>query len=262
MTVSEKDTVALGPALRLTAQPFDSAFLGGPVYRLAGGTTLGHDDVRKVEAWAEGTDAALVIARAASPDAAAFAGSRFRRVETLVTLERSLANAPASIPAGIRFSRPEDAEACADIAAASFTDDRYHADPNTVHAADAIKAAWARNDVQGRADAGFVAVSGRAIIGFNLCLLGNGVASIDLIATSSAWRGRGFGRALVRAALAHYRERARVMQVGTQATNTASLALYRAEGFAEVARADTWHLTPAGVSGHETSRAGVTGLRA
>ena len=244
MTVLEQKTVTLRPELRLTAQPFDSAFLGGPVYRLAAGTTLDHDDVRRVEVWAEETGAALVVARVAPADAAAFAGARFRRVETLITLERSLAGAPASTPTGIRLSKPEDAEACAAIAAASFTDDRYHADPNTAHAADAIKAAWTRNDVRGRADAGFIAVSGHEVIGFNLCLLEGDVALTDLIATASAWRGRGFGRALVRAALAHYRGKARAMRVGTQATNAASLALYRAEGFVEVARADTWHLTP------------------
>ena len=244
MTVLEQEAVTLRPDLRLVAQPFDSVFLGGPVYRLAAGTTLDHDDVRRLEVWAEEAGAALVVARVASTGGAVFVGSRFRRVEMLITLERSLAGAPVSMPAGVRLSEPEDAEACAAIAAASFTDDRYHVDPNTAHAADAIKAAWARNDVQGRADTGFVAVSGREIIGFNLCLLEGDVALIDLIATASAWRGRGFGRALVRAALAHYRGKARAMRVGTQATNAASLALYRTEGFAEVARADTWHLTP------------------
>lgn len=245
VTVPEKDIVTLGPMLRLTAQPFDAAFLGGPVYRLVAGTTLSRDDVRTVEAWAENTGAALVVTRAASAGKAVFSGSRFRRVETLITLERSLVSAPVSIPAGVRFSESEDAEACAAIAAVSFVDDRYHADPDTAHAADAIKAAWARNGVQGRADTGFIAVSGRAIAGFNLCLLKGEVASIDLIAMAVAWRGRGFGRALVRAALAHYRGKARAMRVGTQATNAASLALYRTEGFVEVARADTWHLTPA-----------------
>lgn len=244
MTVLEQETVTLRPELRLAAQPFDSAFLGGPVYRLATEATLDHDDVRRLEAWAEEAGAALVVARVTSTGGAVFVGSRFRRVEMLITLERSLAGAPVSMPAGIRLSEPKDAEACAAIAAASFTDDRYHVDPNTAHAANDIKAAWARNDVQGRADTGFVAVSGREIIGFNLCLLEGDVALIDLIATASAWRGRGFGRALVRAALAHYREKARAMRVGTQMTNAASLALYRAEGFVEVARADTWHLTP------------------
>lgn len=244
MTVLEQGAVTLRPELRLAAQPFDSAFLGGPVYRLATGTTLDHDDVRRLEVWAEESGAALVVARIAPAGAAAFADSRFRRVETLITLERSLIGAPVSTPTGIRLSRPEDAEACAAIAAAGFADDRYHADPNTAHAADAIKAAWTRNDVRGRADAGFVAVSGHEIIGFNFCLLEGDVALIDLIATASAWRGRGFGRALVRAALAHYRGKARAMRVGTQATNAASLALYRAEGFVEAARADTWHLTP------------------
>ena len=70
VTVPEKDIVILGPMLRLTAQPFDAMFLGGPVYRLAAGTTLSRDDVRAVDAWAEETGAVLVVARVAPADIA------------------------------------------------------------------------------------------------------------------------------------------------------------------------------------------------
>ncbi len=110
--------------------------------------------------------------------------------------------------------------------------------------ADEIKARWARNGVNGRADAPLIVREGGAVAGFNLCMRKGEDAVIDLIAVDRRWQGRGLGRKLVEGALAHYAGAAPTMWVSTQEANVASVALYRSAGFALHSVAETWHWTP------------------
>jgi ribosomal protein S18 acetylase RimI-like enzyme len=98
-----------------------------------------------------------------------------------------------------------------------------------------------RNACAGRADAVLVAREGGRVVGFNACLLNGDRAVIDLIAVAETAQGRGCGRKLVDGALACYAGKATEMRVGTQSRNLASLALYRACGFAVVETAMTLH---------------------
>ena len=172
--------------------------------------------------------------------------SGFRRIETLITFERVLENVDTwSSDGPVSRARPEDFGHCIEIGRSAFHTDRFHADARIPkEAANALKARWVANDLAGRADAAFVALADGRPAGFNLCLKRNSVAIIDLIAVAPAYWGRGLGNALVLASLAYYALTANAMQVGTQANNMASIALYRRFGFRPVAEAVTLHWMP------------------
>lgn len=222
---------------------FDAKFFGAPVWRL--------DDPERAPAAvrsAARTGVALIVARTESDDRR-LRETGFRSVETLLTLQAPLSEGadPVSVPeATIRPATGRvDADACAAIAARAFQTDRFHADPAVPNiVADRLKAEWARNNAMERADFVFIAETDRGEpIGFNSLLLRDEIPVIDLIAVSSNGRGKGIGNALVRAAMAHYAGFG-TMRVGTQITNTPSLALYSGLGFVETARQTTWHWTP------------------
>ena len=234
------------PSVAVAAQGFEAEIFGAPVWRLdldAGSDTAA---LAAVTQDARQNGVALVSARvsAGSPIGNVLAGAGFRRIERLLTLRRDIAGAPAPV-AGVTMAGRGDAEACAAIGRASFSFDRFHADPRIADAvADEIKARWARSGVNGRADAPLIVREADTVAGFNLCMRRGEDAVIDLIAVDPRWRGRGFGRKLVEGAFAHYAGVAQTMWVSTQDTNTASLALYRSAGFAPHGAADTWHWTP------------------
>ena len=93
----------------------------------------------------------------------------------------------------------------------------------------------------GRAAAPLVVRADGRAVGFNLCLLTEREAAIDLIAVHPGYQGRGLGRRLIEGALAHFDGRAEAIRVGTQADNRPSIALYEATGFREIARQATLH---------------------
>jgi len=166
----------------------------------------------------------------------------FRVIECLLTLGRTLPSTASALPAVVEIATPGDAEACGQIAAASFSFDRFHADPKIdTGAADNLKAAWARNSCLGRADIVFVMRESGTVIGFNACRKFADTVEIDLIGVSPQMRGCGIGRRLVDAALAHYAGQAARITVGTQSANIASLALYQSAGFKIEASAFTLH---------------------
>lgn len=226
-------------------QPFDAEFLGGPVYRLE----LDAVDCLRSLPDQMPRDAILVSMRIPSDWPAPDPATGFRLIETTVQMRRDPDPEDAGEPAAeIRLARPEDAEACADIARTVFTADRYHADPMIADPlADKMKAVWARNDINGRADRTFVWEESGAVIGFVGCLKYRQSVTIDLIAVADGHHGRGIGRALLRAAFSHYLKDSdcREILIATQANNHGALALYRALGFKETGRLRTYHFTPA-----------------
>ena len=237
----------------LVPQPFEAEFLGGSCFRLvlSPGTnakTLGRQLTRLLaEAHAE--NAKLVTVRVPSSDACTtgvLERAGFRRIETLITFERALNNTePLDENHAVRLAKSEDFTACIEIGRSAFHTDRFHADGRiSKQAADALKARWVANSLAGRADASFVALADGEPVGFNLCLKRHAIAVIDLIAVAGTQRGQGFGAALVAASLAHYAKSTRAMQVGTQANNTVSIALYRRLGFTAIAEAITLHWIP------------------
>lgn len=240
-------------SVTLELQPFEAEFLGGPCFRLAFPLAMDAEAVKReivsVLAKARASGARLITARlpAARADAiSVLERAGFGRVETLITFERPLDERERQdVEPAVVFARREDIAGCIEIGRSAFQTDRFHADERIPkRAADALKARWVSNDLAGRADASFVALAEGLPVGFNLCLKRHSIAVIDLIAVAQAQRGRGLGAALVGASLAHYAKSARAMQVGTQANNAASIALYRRFGFAPVAEAVTLHWMP------------------
>ncbi|WP_193188780.1 GNAT family N-acetyltransferase [Nisaea sediminum] len=224
-------------------QPFDTGFIGGPVYRIEITAAAEIAGLRTLVP----EDAALVSVRIPVSWGAPDAHSGFREIETLVSLERSLTTEDARFQgAQIRCSRAEDAEACAAIAETAFSADRYHADPLIDDCIAArIKAAWARNEVTGRTDRTFIYESNGEILGFNGCLVRGGVMIVDLVAVASGHQGKGIGAELLKAAFAHYAHQVGKTLIATQASNLGALALYRKLGYVETGRMRTFHFTPA-----------------
>lgn len=226
----------------MTPQPFDSGILGGPVYRaeICDVTQIPMLDLSVPD------DAVLVSARVEPDWVNVMAVTSFREIERLVSFERPLAATDGGdLPEGIRYATTGDADACAEIAGRCFSFDRYHADPAIDDAAaDESKRAWARNDVTGRGDTGFIAEFRGKVVGFNLCLAGTDWALIDLIAVAPEAQGLGLGKTLVEAAIRHYAGRVPVLRVGTQTTNEASMAIYMSNGFTRTAEMVTFHWTP------------------
>jgi ribosomal protein S18 acetylase RimI-like enzyme len=232
------------PGLTIAPQSFEAGIFGAPVWRL----TLAADTVTKevgaVVGAARREGVALIACRLADGDARGrdLLKAGFRWIERLVTFERPLRFHPR---VQAQLAKEADAEACAAIGASVFTYDRYHADqmvPGQI--ADEIRRQWVLEGICGRSDAAIVAREDSVIAGFNLCMKYGDVAVIDLIGVARAYQKKGVGRKLVRSALDHYAGVCKIMRVGTQEANLASLALYNSEGFTFASAAETYHWTP------------------
>jgi len=234
--------------LRSIARPFESECLGGPVARLVVERRIVESEfyrglLKLVRRWRdEGTW--LVSCRIPAAwrfEADALVGAGFRPIEELITFRRPIEPVPESdMP--VTLARPDDADACIEIGRTAFVHDRFHADPEIDDAdANTLKAAWVRNSLVGRADASLVVSDGNRACGFVLCMRNGEDAVIDLIAVAPGCQGRGYGRALVAGALAHYAGKAATMKVGTQAENRVSVELYRRVGFCVGCTARTFH---------------------
>tara|TARA_R110002012_G_scaffold216843_2_gene388018 strand:- start:612 stop:1319 length:708 start_codon:yes stop_codon:yes gene_type:complete len=227
---------------RQVKQPFDTALLGGPVYHLE---IASESEIPEIHDLVP-DDAVLVSVRLPEAWRTPAKDSGFREIETLIHLQRDLIDQdrqPGS--SNIRFSNPGDGEFCAVVAEAVFRSDRYHADPMvSEQIANRVKAAWARNEVNGRTDKTFIWEENGVIAGFNGCLLQDRVMTVDLIAVSQAHQGRGIGAALIKAAFSHYAGLADCAVIATQDSNIGALALYRKLGFVETARFRTFHYVP------------------
>lgn len=171
-----------------------------------------------------------------------FEAAGFRKIETLVTLERQIPVTSEELPRPDK-AEPRDFDACIELAKSAFSYDRFHVDRRLpASKADQLKAAWVRNALNGRADTALVARNGTGdIVGFNLLLRRGNAAIIDLIAVAETVRGQGYGRKLVEAGIENYHGKALTMRAGTQIDNTASLALYRQCGFHQIESAITRH---------------------
>lgn len=243
--------------LTVREQPFEAAFLGGPVWRMQCAAPATEEKIAALLGTARRRSVRLVLCRLpeGSPMAGPLQRAGFRPLESLVTYKFDLAERDLGAgfpvppfpgpPAPANLALPDDRAGCVAIASRAFSFDRFHRDRDRLgDVGDRIKAAWVDNAFAGRADAILVTRHGDRPTGFVLCQRSGDAAFIDLIAVDPAFRGKGLGRILVRGVLEHYAGSAPLVRVGTQDDNTASNRLYQSIGFQPVDRQTTFHWTP------------------
>jgi ribosomal protein S18 acetylase RimI-like enzyme len=117
------------------------------------------------------------------------------------------------------------------IAEKVFSKDRFHKDTLIDKSiANRIKAEWIKSYF--RSERGthlFAAICGKELAGFNLIIVKNGCATIDLMGVSTKYQASGIGRHLVVEALSNVE--AKTSEVETQIDNYHSLSLYNALGY-------------------------------
>ena len=238
------------PGIKVRTEPFDSEYLGGPVYTifLTDPPDMVWGALSETLRRAREIGVKLVTCRAPEGDKTSeqmLLNAGFYQIETQVTLARPILPLPnANMDINVDQAREPDFDACITLGRTAFVLDRYHRDPAIDQtSADAVKASWVRNSLHGRADSCFVARDENGVNGFNLCMRRNEEAIIDLMAVDPAQRKKGIGRALIVAALDHYQESAQEVTVKTQDINDASLQLYRSLNFKVVSRNVTYHYT-------------------
>jgi GNAT superfamily N-acetyltransferase len=239
--------------MRLVASPFDSAHYGLAIGRLVRDDGDGPDELAAAIADARRERYAVVFVRLAGDDPlrGALEAAGNAPVDTLVTstlTTRGLAipHSELVIEPRDRLDDPSDLTAVAAITGEAIRTSHLHADPRLpAERTRALYAAWATNDVTGRAQQTIVARAGRALIGY-LAVVAAPVtapttAMIDLVAVAAAWRGRGAGAALIAGFVDWLGDRPITVTVGTQADNPA-LRLYARCGFVPTATHVTYHL--------------------
>ncbi len=157
----------------------------------------------------------------------------FRLVDTNVQLTRVAAPLKGS-RGRCRFARPDDEPAVRGIAGSSFTQSRFHLDPEIPNAtADRLKASWAGNFFTGkRGDWMVVAEEAGEVCGFlQLLRKSSECLIIDLIAVAKEQQGKGLGKEMIAFAAHACLKQPAAMLVGTQIANFGSLALYTRLGF-------------------------------
>lgn len=163
----------------------------------------------------------------------------FRFVDIRVTLNRMLDAVPngrGSAWTGIRAVRPSDVAGLKEIATAVYKDSRFYFDTGFPPAkADALYAAWIERSCEGSglADATLVAEGDERAEGYITVKMATpALGRIGLVGVHAEHRGKGVGKALIRAAIEWFRAGgAREVEVVTQGRNVAAQRLYQGCGF-------------------------------
>lgn len=171
----------------------------------------------------------------------------FYPVDTTVTLRRAPRPVPAPPTAPVVGCEPRHEAAVAAIGGSAFATSRFHLDPLVPDAlAGRVKREWARNNARGtRGVDCMVALHDDRAAGFLSVLDANGAGRrrvIDLVAVAPEHQGRGLGRALVEAFVRRHGPECDLLEVGTQAANVGSLALYGRLGFEVAATGYVLHM--------------------
>lgn len=235
--------------MRLAACPFDSEYYGLAIGRLTRDPGDGPAELAAAIAAARRARYAVVFLRLTDDDPLrrGIEAAGHAPVDTLVTSTRSswheiVRSDDVEIEHHDRLADPADVAAVAAITGEAIRTSHLHADPRLpAERTRALYAAWATNDVTGRAQQTIVARDGRALIGYLTVVATPDTAMIDLVAVAAAWRGRGAGASLIAGFVEWLGDRNVLATVGTQAGNPA-LRLYARCGFVPTATHVTYHL--------------------
>jgi dTDP-4-amino-4,6-dideoxy-D-galactose acyltransferase len=234
--------------LRTSVMEWETSLFGRKIGRLEGLDTIvdvheGAAAVHRAVRDAEISGFSVVMARVTGDRVtAAWALERagFLTVDTGVTFAYDLAK--DSFPVDgfaydglvIRPATAEDLPALQEMVTGLFLSSYYYVSPCFSNAeADLVYRTWMTNCVcHGRADRVLVAEVSGATAGFITCRRAEALEGvIDLVGVSPSHGSRGIAKALVKAALACFRELgAATVRVRTQVTNAAAVNLYAATG--------------------------------
>jgi GNAT superfamily N-acetyltransferase len=221
------------PSLKL--DPWLTRQLGKPSFHLTGElgsqSLEGSPIVEQLATQPLFADVKIPVADVGSARAAQQMG--FSLIDTNLQFAMSLSEVPVNAMPGLMFATPDMADAVGDIAATSFSDDRFHRDPRISDlVADALKRCWATNFFAGkRGEWMVVACVGERPVGFlQLLRMPGGGLLIDLIGVSAKERGRGFARGMIAFARQNCDCSGEVV-VGTAIANARSIRLYETMGF-------------------------------
>lgn len=169
----------------------------------------------------------------------------FELLDGIQTFSRSAGDwrpGPHSAEVSVRPFETADMEEVLGIARSSYIYDRFHADAAlSEETAQRVAEEWTRNSCLGTAAAAvLVAIKNGHVTGYITCsadeeartILGAGIGSIGLVATSMASRGCGVAHALSAAAIEWFRGKGvEIVEVGTQLRNIPAARLYESCGF-------------------------------
>jgi GNAT superfamily N-acetyltransferase len=236
--------------MRVQLSPFDSKHYGLHIGRFVRDQADGPAELSAAIEAARRERFAVVFVRLAEHDplCGMLEGAGHAPVDRLVTskLGRDRVAIPGNATVAIehhdRIEDPADIAAIASITTESIRRSHLHADPRLPAARTReLYAAWARNDVTGRAQRTIVARIEDELIGYLAVLATPGAAVIDLVTVRASWHGRRVGSTLIASFIDWIGDREIVATVGTQADNPA-LRLYASCGFVPTATHCTYHL--------------------
>jgi ribosomal protein S18 acetylase RimI-like enzyme len=215
---------------------WDSAYFGCRIGRVRG-DRLDPSLVQAIDHWTadESIDLLYFLARSDCPATVRTAEEAgYRLVDIRVTLARPVP--PGLVPdADARPARSADLDPLRPLCRAGFREGRFHADGHFDPAlCDAFYVTWLENSLAGFADATWVIEREGVAAGFITCHADhdNGRGSIGLVGVTESARGGGYGRRLVRQALAWASAQGLTsMSVVTQGRNVAAQRLYQREAF-------------------------------
>lgn len=215
------------PAMALQPEPWLSEMLGKPAWHL---TPTGRESERVP---LPGDGPCFVDVKVPSGEIATvhrLEEAGFRLADTNLQLERP--TWPIGRSRTGRFAMPEDRAAVERLAESSFTYSRFHMDPVIPRSvADRLKRAWAGNFFENRRGDYMVVADVDGEIGGFLQLLRQGdVLTIDLVAVSSRYRGRGLSSDMLAFAESAIPGLGTI-RVGTQAANARALHAYSRDKF-------------------------------
>lgn len=236
--------------MRVEVSPFDSKHYGLHVGKLVPDEADGPAELSAAIEAAHCKRFAVVFLRlpGGDPLCDVLARGGHAPVDTLVTstLGRDRVAIPGNAAVAIehhdRLEAPADIAAVASITTEGIRRSHLHADPRLPAArTHELYAAWATNDVTGRAQRTIVARTEGELIGYLTVLATPDTAVIDLVAVRTRWRGRGIGSRLIASFIDWIGDREIVATVGTQVDNPAR-RLYASCGFVPSATHCTYHL--------------------
>lgn len=236
--------------MKLAAAPFDTQHYGIAIGRLVAESSDGAAELTWALAQAAREHYAVVFLRLLSTDPLRKTVEAMGHVavDTLVTSTLAARTATSRAPDSVtiehheRLHDPHDITAIATLTADVMRTSHLHADPRLPLAKTrALYAAWATNDITGRAQRIVVARAGSDVVGYISLIVDTTSVMVDLVAVSTAWHGKGIGSAMIASVVNWVGDRDVVTTVGTQADNPA-LALYTRHGFVPSHEHVTYHL--------------------